>query len=95
MSHTRMILGGPCSYCSTARSVHTDHIVSKNDRRRYGIAKNDARYHAPACPSCNWHKLDSRVVPPTHAHLVDELNARMAGTRWRVWNGDPAMLGAA
>ncbi len=76
-----------CSYCLTARAIHVDHIVSKNDRRRYGIAKDDARYHAVSCMRCNLNKLDSRLVPSTHAHLVDELNELMAGTRWRLWDG--------
>ena len=93
MSHTRTILGGPCSYCDKARSIHNEHIVSNADRRRYGIAKNDAKYHAAACGDCNWRKLDSRLVPPTHAYLVDELNELMTGTRWRVYRGGPVPMG--
>ncbi len=76
-----------CLYCGS-RAVHRDHIVSKDDRRRYGIEANDTRYHAPACMRCNVNKLTRRLVPPSMAYLVDELNELMAGTRWRVWNGD-------
>lgn len=92
MSHTRLIVSGLCAYCGTARAVHRDHIVSSADRRRYGIAKNDVRYHAGACVTCNLNKLTRRLVPPTHAYLVDELNELTTGTRWRVWNGDAAGL---
>lgn len=87
MTATRTITGGRCAYCLTARAVHTDHIVSGADRRRYRIAKNDARFHVPACGPCNWRKLTSRLLPASHEHLIPELNALMTGVRWRVWDG--------
>lgn len=81
-----------CLYCRRRPAIHIDHIVSKDDRRRYGIAKDDERYHAQSCGECNWTKLTRRLVPSSKAELVDELNALMTGTRWRVWSGDAETL---
>lgn len=76
-----------CGYCGVARAIHRDHIVSKADRDRYKIDKDDVRFHVAACGPCNWTKSTRRLVPPSHAHLVDELNALMAGPRWQIYRG--------
>lgn len=76
-----------CAYCDRPNPEHRDHIVSKNDRRRYGIDKSDERFIVACCKEDNWRKYTMRLVPPTHAHLVDELNALMAGPRWQIYAG--------
>ncbi len=76
-----------CAYCGRPNPEHRDHIVSKNDRRRYGIDKNDQTFIVPSCKECNWRKLTMRLVPKSHEHLIPELNALMAGPRWQLWDG--------
>ena len=82
-----------CSYCGTAKAIHSDHIVSKAMRNRKA-ADGSLLYPGwegvvvPACGPCNWRKLNRRIVPMDY-----EPFDKLPGTRpWMRWNGDPKKL---
>jgi len=72
-----------CSYCLTARAIHTDHIVPKAMRRRHHIADNDANFHTPACGPCNWRKGTRKYAPPGFDLSL------LPGRGWQTWDGGP------
>lgn len=75
-----------CAYCASARAVHMDHVVPKSLAKRHDLP---AEFTAtvPACFACNTRKGARRLLPPSWADKVDELNELLPGTPWRVWAG--------
>jgi hypothetical protein len=86
-------LEGPCAYCRVRRAVHADHVIPKSLQKKY--ARMGKPFPAAlcetvgACAPCNWLKLTLRLVPPSWADRLDEINALVSGTPFRVWAGDP------
>ena len=80
-----------CAYCDTRRAVNSDHIVPKAERqrleRRYG-GETSFSVTVPACFECNNLKSTRRLVPPSWANRLVELEA-LTNKTWKVWNGDP------
>jgi len=82
-------VSGPCAYCKVAPAVHRDHVIPKSLQRKYDIPAHLAGT-VPACFACNMLKATLRLVPLTWADRLDEINALVSGTPFRVWDGTPA-----
>lgn len=78
----------PCAYCQTRDAVNKDHVVPKSLRRAHTIP-DEFQGTVPACFSCNMRKGQRRLVPPSWAHLIPQLNEHFGGTPWRTWDGNP------
>jgi hypothetical protein len=82
-----------CAYCGD-KAIHMDHVVPKSLQRKYHQQHGkklplDLAATVPSCGDCNWRKGTRRLVPPSWADKVDELNVLFFGSRFRVWAGDP------
>lgn len=78
-----------CAYCGVNRAVHTDHLISKNAaKRRLAAQMNRERaiYKVPACAPCNLRKYTLLRVPPSHAHLIPELE-EITGSLYAIFDG--------
>ena len=81
-------VSGVCAYCGTRRAVNRDHVVPKALRKNRGVLPMHLLITEPSCFECNIRKGQRHLVPPSWAHLVDELNEVVGGAPWRVWDGD-------
>lgn len=80
---------GKCVYCPD-RAVHLDHLISKNQARRRveaWRARENPRYKLPTCFAHNMRKYTFNRVPPSHAHLIPELE-EITGNAYAVWDGE-------
>lgn len=89
-----------CAYCQTERGVNQDHVVPKSLVKKHArdVASTSSWVHEPipsdflgtvdCCLTCNVNKGTRRLVPPSWADKVEELNAFFGGTPFRVWSGD-------
>ncbi len=90
-----------CAYCQGKRMMDRssgvartiDHILSKAEGRRQGIARDDKAWIVACCHRCNWRKGTRRLIPPSWAHRQAELE-ELTSKKWAVWSGDPRELGA-
>ncbi len=81
-----------CQYCgSIARTI--DHILSKAESRRQGIARDDEAWIVACCHDDNLRRGTRRLLPPSWAHRQQELE-ELTGKKWAVFTGDPRELGA-
>ncbi|HXH10348.1 MAG TPA: hypothetical protein VNP04_11375 [Alphaproteobacteria bacterium] len=78
---------GNCAYCGVRRAIHADHVVPASLLRKRPDVPARLRILVAACGECNWRKMTRRLVPPSLAYLVPELNEAFPGTPWRVWRG--------
>ena len=76
-----------CSYCGTAKAIHSDHIFSRALRRRFPAFTDTV----PSCAPCNWRKGTSHFVPPSWESRIPELE-ELTGKKWAVFTGDPKEL---
>lgn len=91
-----VIRGEPCAYCG-APAANGDHVIPRSLVRSYNLyAPADAPSIpvellsvVPACFDCNSRKQARRLVPPSWAQHIDQLNDFFGGAPWRVWDGDP------
>ncbi len=81
-----------CAY-HPGRANTMDHIFSKAEGRRWGIARDDEQWIVAACHTCNHRRGTRRLLPPSWAHRQAELE-ELTGKKWQIWSGDPAELGA-
>lgn len=93
--------GPRCAYCRKARAVNRDHVVPKALRKGYEANQRvvsewqkeaiplDLLGTVPSCFNCNIRKGTRRLVPPSWADRVEDLNRFFGGREWRVWSGDP------
>lgn len=87
---------GPCAYCRKRRAVNRDHVIPRSVLRTYNATAPDDAPSVPpewlvevaSCFECNILKGRRRLVPPSWAKQVDELNRFFGGTPWRTWSGD-------
>src|SRR5690606_31632108 len=78
---------GPCAYCG-APATTWDHVVPKSLARKLkDTLPLRLRDVVEACLDCNVRKMTRRLVPPSWADKVDELNERIGGSPFRVWRG--------
>src|SRR3990167_3823329 len=78
-------LGWPaCAYRRKVRAVQRDHVVPRDMRRHFAIAENDARFHVPACRTCNEAKYTFKVYPVGFDVSILPGNPKA----WREWRGD-------
>lgn len=80
-----------CAYCRERYAVNRDHVVPKSYRkhRPTDSIPTHLRETVPACFQCNLRKGTRRLVPPSWADRLDELNEVLPGVPWRVWDGNP------
>lgn len=83
----RVMAGQPCAYCGRANPRTIDHIIPNADRQRFGIDFLDERYMVACCLGDNSMKGTRRLLPPSWASRVEEMNAAFPGAPWRVWRG--------
>ncbi len=81
-----------CAYCGGSAGT-IDHILSKAESRRQGIARDDKAWIVACCHRCNWRKGTRRLIPASWAPRQAELE-EMTNKKWQVWSGDPRELGA-
>lgn len=84
---------GPCMYCRTKRAVHADHVIPKSLQKKYARMGKpfpaDLCATVGSCMACNLLKATLRLVPPAWEHRLDEINALVGGTPFRMWDGNP------
>jgi hypothetical protein len=78
-----------CAYCKKRRAVQTDHFVKRAQARRRVEAareRENPRYKAPACRSCNEAIGTRCFVPPGFEDRIPELEA-LTFSRYAVYDG--------
>ena len=90
-----------CEYCGVRRAVNLDHVIPKSlFRLRFTGRKARLRgkvdpiwkdLTVDACFECNTAKAARKLIPPSLAHRLSELNDLGIGT-FRVWDGSPEAL---
>lgn len=85
-----------CAYCGK-RAVQKDHLITKNQARRRiraAALRDDPCYIVQACRNCNEGKGARLRVPPSHEHLIADLET-LTGGKYAVWGGDAESLRSA
>ena len=83
-----------CDYCGLQRGHTKDHLITRNQARRNPKAayhRKDAKFIVRACLRCNVNKGTSLRVPPSHEHLIPELEAITGGV-YAIYDGTSATL---
>ena len=96
-NYAMRLRGRPCAYCG-APAVNGDHVIPRSVVRSYNRSAPTGAPSIPnewltvvaACFACNIRKGPRRLVPPSWAARVNELNHFFGGTPFRVWHGDPS-----
>jgi hypothetical protein len=83
-----------CAYACSLPAVHADHVVPRLLQKKYARMGKplpaELCVTVPACFNHNILKGTRRLVPPSWAGKVDELNGLVSGARFRVWHGSAA-----
>ena len=82
-----------CLYCGE-RAVQRDHLIKTAGARRSVEARRTrelAQCQVAACRDCNEAIGTRCFVPPSHVHLIPELQ-RITGSVYGVFDGNPATL---
>lgn len=93
MTRSPSRLEGSCAYCGKARAVHREHVLPKSLQKKY--ARMGKAFPAAlcvtvgSCMACNLLKATLRLVPPAWESRLDEINALVSGTPFRMWDGNP------
>ena len=77
-----------CQYCG-GQATEADHIFSKAEGRRHGIARDDTVWIVAACHDCNGQRGTLTLVPPSWEYMIPRLNEITPSHTWRVYRGGP------
>ena len=89
MTLTQRILerdGYRCAYHG-GRATEIDHIFSRAEGQRQEIARDDEEWIVAACHDCNGRKGTRKLVPPSMAERIPDLNDMTPGRFWLAWDG--------
>lgn len=75
---------GICQYCG-GPADQIDHIFNRFDRRRLGIADDDASWIVAACAKENMPKYTLHRVPESWRDRIPELNGMTPLHPWKVY----------
>ena len=83
-----------CAYCQKNQGRTVDHLISKSASRRVleaAMERENPAYKVRACSECNVSKGTLLRVPPSHAHLIGELQ-RITRAAYGIYDGTPESL---